>query len=37
MNKKMQKGERMIIFIRKAQAPWSAPTSVGGPTGEVVL
>ena len=23
--------------LRKAQAPWSAPTSVGGPTGEVAL
>ncbi|WP_215029028.1 hypothetical protein [Bacillus sp. ISL-37] len=28
MNKNMRKGERMIIFIRKAPAPWSAPTSV---------
>ncbi|MBS8264304.1 hypothetical protein DYI25_07635 [Mesobacillus boroniphilus] len=24
-------------MIRKAQAPWSAPTSAGGPTGKVVF
>ncbi|MCM3665730.1 hypothetical protein M3204_15030 [Mesobacillus subterraneus] len=29
--------EGMLTEIRKAQAPWSAPTSAGGPTGEVVL
>jgi hypothetical protein len=23
--------------VRKAEAPWSAPTSAGGPTNEVVL
>ncbi len=26
-----------IDAVRKAEAPWSAPTSVGGPEGEVVL
>jgi hypothetical protein len=40
---KMKKPEQMprrsdgSEFIRKAQAPWLAPTSAGGPTGEVVL
>ncbi|WLR55255.1 hypothetical protein LC048_23770 [Mesobacillus subterraneus] len=31
------RGARRWSWTRKAQAPWSAPTSAGGPDGEVVL
>ncbi|GAE47315.1 hypothetical protein JCM21738_4282 [Mesobacillus boroniphilus JCM 21738] len=30
-------GTSPCFFLRKAQAPWSAPKSVGGPDSEVVL
>ncbi|WP_269429827.1 hypothetical protein [Bacillus sp. B-jedd] len=29
--------KRHVETPRKAKAPWSAPTSAGGPEGEVVL